>query len=100
MDGEVILTKRVQDLPPGRLLRKIALSFKVLGNPVIIHIEFKDQIEINELPRTVLECPVDGLLDELESQIWVHKPEEGVMDSIAEVEEDFDGRDSQQEDQP
>ena len=89
MDAEILVTKRVEEISPNRLMGKILLTFTVLGKPVKIHIEFKDPIAIDEMPRTVLEAPEENLLDELEAQIWVHKKDEHItkIEEVAGVQE-------------
>ena len=90
MDAEIVMTRKIEEVAPNRLMGKMILTFTVMGKPVKIHIEFKDPIPISEFPRTVLESPEEDLLEELEAQIWVHKPDEQIdrIEEVARVEEE------------
>lgn len=87
-DAEILTTRRVAEVAT-RSMNKIVLTFTVLGKPVKIHIEFKNPVEIDEIPRTVMEAPEENLLEALEAQIYVYKKDEiTVIQEVAGVEEE------------
>lgn len=96
-EGEILMTRKVEELAPDRLMHKMVLEFTVMGKPAKIHIEFKNPVAIDELPRTVLEAEED-LLDNLEAQIYVHKSGEmATLEEVASVREEDDEEDDEEE---
>ncbi len=79
------------------MMGKIVLCFTVMNTAVKIHVEFKDPIPFDEMPRTVLECPQENLLENLEAQVWVQEKKSiNVLEGIADVEEQEDDEEEQE----
>ena len=100
MDAEILVTKKIENSVPSRMMGKIVLTFTVLGKPVKVHIEFKNPVAIDEMPRTVLEAPEENLLEELEAQIWVQtKDQIDMIDEVAGVRENEEDDDEEGEEE-